>query len=194
MHRLKRWRTRPHSPGPQPGTLGTASRANDAVDVRAMVTSCRRVRRTDAAVSLSLVLPTLNGERTRSCGLAEHALHPGAVAARLKSKQRPRVARAQEAARVGRWWPWIDSNGVTLFVQQYDRGTSCELLLALYTWYRYLVRVWSRYNTKEVKCLFCVEPRRIFYTRTRKLKSEVTIRRGKQGPLLNLKKSCVKKT
>ena len=73
-------------------------------------------------------------EPTRCSGLAEHALHPGAVAARLGSKQRPRAARA-EAARVGRWWPWLDSNGVTLFVQQYDRGTCCELLLAINTWY-----------------------------------------------------------
>ena len=59
-----------------------------------------------------------------------------------------------EAARVGRWWPWLDSNGVTLFVQQYDRGTCCELLLATYkylvhgtgTWYhtsKYVVRVVS---------------------------------------------------
>ena len=71
-------------------------------------------------------------------GLAEHALRPGAVAARLGSKQRPRVARA-EAARVGRWWPWLDSNGVTLFVQQYDLGTRCELLLDINTWYRYLI-------------------------------------------------------
>ena len=45
-----------------------------------------------------------------------------AVAAPLRSKQRPRPARA-EAARAGRWWPWLNSNGVTLFVQQYDRGT-----------------------------------------------------------------------
>ena len=66
--------------------------------------------------------------------LAEHALHPGAVAARLGSKQRPRAARA-EAARAGRWWPRLDSNGVTLFVQQYDRGSQqYELLL-----YKYLV-------------------------------------------------------
>ena len=49
-------------------------------------------------------------------------LHPGAVAARLGSKQRPRAARA-EAARVGRWWPCLDSNGVTPFVLQYNRGT-----------------------------------------------------------------------
>ena len=31
-------------------------------------------------------------------------------------------------------------NGVTLFVQQYDWGTCCELLLAMNTWYRYLIR------------------------------------------------------
>ena len=64
-------------------------------------------------------------EPTRCSGLAEHALRPGAVAARWGSKQRPRAARA-EASRVGRWWSWLDSNGVTLFVQQYDRGTCCE--------------------------------------------------------------------
>ena len=50
-------------------------------------------------------------EPTRCSRLAEHALHPGAIAARLGSKQSPRAARA-EAARVGRWWPWFDSNGV----------------------------------------------------------------------------------
>ena len=64
--------------------------------------------------------------------LAEHALHPGAVAARLGSKQRPRAARA-EAARVETWWPWLDSNGVTLVVLQNDRGTCCELLFAINT-------------------------------------------------------------
>ena len=78
-------------------------------------------------------------------------LHPSAVAARLGAKQRPRAARA-EAARVRRWWASLDSNGVTLFVQQYERGTCCELLLAINTssgtWY-----VWSPYNTKKVKCL-----------------------------------------
>ena len=73
-------------------------------------------------------------EPTRCSGLAEHALRPGAVAARWGSKQRPRAARA-EASRVGRWWSWLDSNGVTLFAQQYDRGTCCELLLAINTWY-----------------------------------------------------------
>ena len=26
-----------------------------------------------------------------------------------------------------RWWPWLDSNGVTFFVQRYDRGTFCRL-------------------------------------------------------------------
>ena len=57
--------------------------------------------------------------------------------------KRSRAARA-EAARAGRWWPWLDSNGVTLLVQQYDRGTCCysrpqrqqyEVLLL----YKYLV-------------------------------------------------------
>ena len=33
VHRLKRLRKSPHSPGPQPGTLGAASGADDGVDV-----------------------------------------------------------------------------------------------------------------------------------------------------------------
>ena len=55
-----------------------------------------------------------------------------------------------------------------------------------------MVRVWSPYNTrtKKVKACFYVEPRIRFYTRTRKIKNEVTNRRGKKGPL-NLKKSCI---
>ena len=36
-----------------------------------------------------------------------------------------------------------------------------------------------------------MEPRIRFYTRTRKFKNEVTNRRGKEGPFLNLKKSCI---
>ena len=36
-----------------------------------------------------------------------------------------------------------------------------------------------------------MEPRIRLYTRTRKLKNEVTNRRGKKGPFLNLKKSCI---
>ena len=107
--------------------------------------------------------PTININRkpTQCSGLAEHALHPGAVATRLRSTQCPRTARA-EAARVGRWWPWLDYNGVTLFVQQYDRGTCCELPLAINPWYlvpgtgtwyhTWYVR--SPYNTKKAKCLF----------------------------------------
>ena len=104
-----------------------------------------------AAVSLSLILAyyfeVLIESRHDAAlsGLAEHALHPGAVAARFGSKQRPRPARA-EAALVGRWWPWLDSNGVALFVQQYDRGTCRKLLLAINIWYLvpgYVVRVAS---------------------------------------------------
>ena len=50
--------------------------------------------------------PTIHREPTRCSRLAEHARHPGAIAARLGSKQRPRAARA-EAARAGRWWRWL---------------------------------------------------------------------------------------
>ena len=45
-----------------------------------------------------------------------------AVVACKGSKQRPQAARA-EAARVGRCWPSLDFNSVTLFVQQCDRVT-----------------------------------------------------------------------
>ena len=101
-------------------------------------------------------------EPTRCSGFAEHALHPGAASARLGSKQRSRAARA-EAARAGRWWSWLDSNGVLFFVQQYDRGICCRLQrqqhgLLLYkylvpgTWY--VVGVVSvSYHTKKMKCL-----------------------------------------
>ena len=57
VRRLKRLRTSPHSPGPQPGTLSTASGADDAEDVGAIVRSCRLAPRTAPAVSLSLILP-----------------------------------------------------------------------------------------------------------------------------------------
>ena len=57
VYRLKRSRTSPHSSGPQPGTLGTASGGGDAVDVWAVVRSGRQAPRTAAAaVSLSLIL------------------------------------------------------------------------------------------------------------------------------------------
>ena len=46
-----------------------------------------------------------------------------------------------EAARVETWWPWLNFNGDSLFVQQNDRGTCCELLLAKNTWYPYLILV-----------------------------------------------------
>ena len=73
-----------------------------------------------------------------------------------------RELRAQRRHVLGdRWWPWLDSNGVTLFVQQYDRGTCCELLLATNTWYMVPVPgimrgiyAWSPYNTKKTKFFF----------------------------------------
>ena len=51
--------------------------------------------------------------------------------------------------------------------------------------------MWSAYNTKSEMLVFTEEPRIRFYTRTRKFKNEVTNRRGKKGPFLNLKKSCI---
>ena len=137
-----------------------------------------------------MILPYyVNGESTRFSPLAEHALHPDTVAVRLRSKQRPRAARA-EAARAGRWWPWLDSNGVTLFVQQCDRGTCCELLLAINTWYRYVIRgtcVVSAYYEKKSNACFYIEPRIRFYTRTRKFINEVTKQNGQKGPFLTYK-------
>ena len=134
----------------------------------------------------------LEKESRQKCSrFAGHALHPGAVTARLGLKQGPRAARA-EAARAGRWWPWLDSNGFTLFAQQYDRGICCELLL-----YKYLVpgtwHVLSPYHTKKMKCLVYIEPHIRFYTRTRKFQKEVTIRRGKTGPFLNLRNLACKR-
>ena len=85
------------------------------------VTSCRRALACSSYIPV-LVLMLLwawvwscpTREPTRCSRLAKHARHPGAVAARLGSKQRPRAARA-EAARAGRLWRWLASNGVTFF-------------------------------------------------------------------------------
>ena len=102
-------------------------------------------------MSLSLIL-------TRCSGLAEHALHPGAIAARLGSKERLRAARG-EATRVGRWLPWLDSNGVTLFVYAAVRS---GYLLRTVACYKYLVpvpgidvvRVVSVLNEKSERLVF----------------------------------------
>ena len=134
--------------------------------------------------------PTINREPTRCSRLAEHALHPGAVAARLGAKQRPRAARA-EAARAGRWWPWLDSNGVTSFVQQCDRGTCCKLT-ANYSGsstnllYKYGPGIRGtcglRILPKKMKCLFLPKAAHkiLWYTRTRKFKNEVTKQKGQK--------------
>ena len=115
----------------------------------------------------------------------------------MGSKQRPRAARA-EAARVGDGGRGsILINGVTLFEQQYDRGTCYELLLAINTWYMVPVpgiihgARGLRMIRKKQKACFYMEPRLRFYTRTRKFKNEVTNRWGKKGPSLNLKKSWI---
>ena len=126
----------------------------------------------------------LNREPTRCSGLAEHALHPGAVAAWLGSKQRPRAARG-EAARVGKWWLLLDSKVVTLFEQQHDQGTWCEQLLAINTWYMVpvlgIVRCTRghRIIRKYRNACFYMDQRVRFYTRTMGSKNEVTYRRRK---------------
>ena len=55
----------------------------------------------------------------------EHAPHPGAVAARLGSKKPPRAMR-NEAARTGRWWPWLDLYVVSFFSAQYPRVVAVD--------------------------------------------------------------------
>ena len=47
----------------------------------------------------------------------------------------------------------------------------------------------SVYEKREM-VVFILEPRIRFYTHTRKLKNDVTNRRGKKGPFLNLKKNA----
>ena len=44
---------------------------------------------------------------------------------------------------------------------------------------------------EENEMLVFIEPRITFYARTRKFKNEVTNRRSKKGPFLNLKKCCI---
>ena len=47
-----------------------------------------------------------------------------------------------------------------------------------------------QYERSEM-LVFYIEPRVRFYTRARKFKNEVTNRRGKKGPFLNLEKTCI---
>ena len=59
-------------------------------------------RYTRRAGAESLCCLTIIREPTQCSRLAEHNLHPGVVASRFASKQRPRAAR-EEAERAGRW-------------------------------------------------------------------------------------------
>ena len=111
LRRLKRSRTSPHSPCPQPGSLTTASSwMDDAVgDVSHLVRSCRRGLAGRSYTGLRVLLlyccccePEFDlallykyREPTRCCRLAKHAGHSDAVASRLGSKRRPRAARAE---------------------------------------------------------------------------------------------------
>ena len=89
--------------------------------------------------------------------------------------------------------------GAILTASLFRTAVPSGYLLRTAACYKYLVPVpdtwyvWSPYNTKKMKC-FYIEPRIRCYTRinisTGKLKNEVTNRRGKKGPFLNLKKSC----
>ena len=109
MHRLKRSRVSPPSPGSQPGTLTTASGAGDAVDVshrQELWTSSPYCCCCEPEFDPALLQSQHDAFDSQS------TLHLGAVAARLGSKRRPRSPRA-EATRAARWWPWLDSKGVT---------------------------------------------------------------------------------
>ena len=82
--------------------------------------------------------------------------------------------------------------GSILTVQQYDRGNllrtaACYKYLAHGTWYHTWF-VWSPYTPKKAKCLFLHgAAQKILHSYCRKFKNEVTNRRGKNGPFLNLK-------
>ena len=56
---------------------------------------------------------------------------------------------ARREARAGRWWPWVDSNGVTLFVQLYDQGTyysgNSTNCCCINTWYLVPGRIYMQY-------------------------------------------------
>ena len=60
-----------------------------------------------------------------------------------------------EAARGGRWWPCLDSHGVTFFFVQHNRGTCCRLPVLLYIYLVpvHVVRVVS-VSYEKIVCLF----------------------------------------
>ena len=132
---------------------------------------------------------TRKSEPTQCSRVSGHALHPGAVTARLGSKQGPRAARA-ESARAVRWWPWLDSNGVTLFAQQYYRGICCELLLYKYlvpgTWY-----VWSPYHTKKMKCLILHRAAYTILHSYKEVPKGSTKQKGQNGSISESNKPCI---
>ena len=51
--------------------------------------------------------------------------------------------------------------------------------------------MWSPYNTKKVKRLFLHRAAHKILQSYREVQNEVTNGRGKKGPFLNLKKSCI---
>ena len=125
--------------------------------------------------------PTIHREPTRCSRLAEHARHPGAIAARLGSKQRPRAARA-EAARAGRWWRWLD--GRHLFVCTSTR-IICTIGVPAVDYMR------SRVVSKKYEMrVFAMSAHKKLHSYS-KLKNEVTNRRVIQRHFSTSKKSCI---
>ena len=153
MHRLKQSRTSPHSPGPQPETLTTASGPDDAVDVshgRELWTSSSY---TAVAVSLTEFDPAKLESRHDALD------SPSTLCIRVPSPLawgRNNVGELRaEAARGGRWWPCLDSHGVTFFFVQHNRGTCCRLPVLLYIYLVpvHVVRVVS-VSYEKIVCLF----------------------------------------
>ena len=161
VHRLKRSRTSPHSSDPQPGTHSTASGADDAVDVshRQELTSSSYCCCCEPEFDHALLLLTTESRHDALDSPNTPCIRVLSPLAWGRNNVRELHA---EAARAGRWWPWLDSNGFTFFVQRYDRGTCCRLrtvranCCCINTWYSstwYVVRVSEVYDLFQLLCV-----------------------------------------
>ena len=199
VYRLKRSCTSPHSPGPHRGTLGSASRADDAVDVWTIVRTCRRA------------------PHTGNCCCCEPEFHPTLLL--LESRHDALDSPSTPCIRVPSPFAWDRNNdrelraqrrhvlgggvrdsiltaspfsyGSTIGVPAVDCSGSSTNCWCMNTWYLVRGTCGLRIIRKKWNACFYLEPRIRFDGRTRKFKDEVTNRKGKTGPFLTLKNSII---
>ena len=132
---------------------------------------------------------------------------PSTLGIWVRSRRSPgveRAARAEAARADGRCWGWLDANfalneyccciHIRCHVPGYlVPGTGYREPDVVYT-PEYVVScvLWSPYHTKKMMCFFFLIRSIRNYTCLHEFKNEVTNRRGKKTPFLNLKKKNIR--